>query len=93
MAKVARDNDLAIGLKNALGMIPDVVGDVQFAVNEQCKEHEECEEYKPFTTANKAVFHIEYMKAGDSCTDPAGVNLSTLIKSEDQALDKLGGAC
>lgn len=91
MSQVAKANNLAIGLKNALDMIPDVVDSVQFAVNEQCHEHGECEQYKPFTDQNKAVFNIEY--GGNDCSSPAGVKLSTLIKSEDQELNELGGAC
>lgn len=91
MAKEAASNNLAIGLKNAIDLIPDVLAVVQFAVNEQCHEYGECDQYKPFTDANKAVFNIEY--GGNNCEQPAGVKLSTLIKPEDQSLTTLGGAC
>jgi hypothetical protein len=74
-------------------MIPDVVDVVQFAVNEQCHEHTDCEEYEPFTTQDKAVFHIEYKNEGNACTDPEGVDLSTLVKNANQELNELGGAC
>ncbi|PSN63249.1 hypothetical protein BS50DRAFT_477471, partial [Corynespora cassiicola Philippines] len=60
LANEAKSHNLAIGLKNAVSIIPDVIDFVQFAVNEQCHEYEECAEYKPFTDANKAVFNIEY---------------------------------
>ncbi|KAF2192651.1 glycoside hydrolase family 114 protein, partial [Zopfia rhizophila CBS 207.26] len=61
MAQEAANNNLAIGLKNAVDLIPDVVDVIQFAVNEQCHEYPgECEKYKPLTDANKAVFNIEY---------------------------------
>ncbi|KAJ4357569.1 uncharacterized protein N0V89_002145 [Didymosphaeria variabile] len=91
LASTAAANNLAIGLKNALDLIPDVIDVIQFAVNEQCHEYNECDRYKPLTAANKAVFNIEY--GGDACTSPAGVDLSILIKNEDQALNALGGAC
>lgn len=92
MATEAKNAGLAIGLKNAVDIIPDVVDVVQFAVNEQCHEYSgECEMYKPFTDQNKAVFNIEY--GGNNCDSPSGVKLSTIIKSEDQALNQLGGAC
>lgn len=92
MAEIAKQNNLAIGLKNAVDLIPDVVNSVDFAVNEQCHEYSgECAKYKPFTDQNKAVFNIEY--GGTACESPAGVKLSTLIKSEDQGLNALGGAC
>lgn len=91
MAQVANANGLAIGLKNAVDMISDVVSNVDFALNEQCHEFGECASYKPFTDQNKAVFNIEY--GGNACDSPAGVKLSTLIKNEDQGLSELGGAC
>jgi hypothetical protein len=37
LAKTAADNNLAIGLKNAVDIIADVVDVVQFAVNEQVR--------------------------------------------------------
>ncbi|KAF1974329.1 hypothetical protein BU23DRAFT_505299 [Bimuria novae-zelandiae CBS 107.79] len=91
LAQEAASNGLAIGLKNALDLIPDVIDVIQFAVNEQCHEYNECDRYKPLTAANKAVFAIEY--GGDNCANPAGVKMSILIKPEDQALNTLGGAC
>lgn len=78
-------------MKNALDIIPDVLANVQFAVNEQCHEQDECPRYKPFTEKNKAVFQIEY--GGNNCTEPAGVDLSEVIKPDDQALNTLGGQC
>ncbi|KAF2022117.1 glycoside hydrolase family 114 protein, partial [Aaosphaeria arxii CBS 175.79] len=61
LAQEANAQNLAMGLKNAVDIIPDVVSVVQFAVNEQCHEYAgECAKYKPFTAQNKAVFNIEY---------------------------------
>ncbi|KAF2642390.1 hypothetical protein P280DRAFT_505829 [Massarina eburnea CBS 473.64] len=91
LASVAATNNLSIGLKNAIEVIDDVVDSVQFAVNEQCHAFKECSSYEPFTTANKAVFNIEY--GLDDCSDPTGVNLSTVVKSADETLDALGGQC
>jgi hypothetical protein len=98
LAGIAKANNLAIGLKNSLDIIPDLVSakpgvasDIQFAVNEQCHENEECARYKPLTDANLAVFNIEY--GLNDCSDPTGVNLSTVVKSGDQTLSKLGGQC
>lgn len=68
-------------------MLPNI----QFAVNEQCHEFGECPVYKPLTKAGLAVFQIEY--GGNDCSEPAGVKLSQVIKSADQALDRLGGQC
>jgi hypothetical protein len=89
MAGVAHKNNIAIGLKNGQAMIPDVLGDMDFAVNEQCHEYNECPAYVPVTLANKAVFHVEYETR--NCTDPPNVVLSSLFKPLQ--LDTIGGQC
>lgn len=89
MASVAHDNGIAIGLKNGMDMIPDVLADMDFAVNEQCWVWEECGLYAPVTKAGKAVFHVEYEK--QVCENPKGVSLSSLFKGDQ--LDTIGGQC
>lgn len=51
---------LGTGLKNAGDIIANVSTLVQFSVNEQCVQYEECETFTPFIEARKPVFHIEY---------------------------------
>lgn len=60
MAAQAHDRGLAVGLKNALGLIPDLVDHYDFAVNEECWAYEECGALIPFISAGKPVFHVEY---------------------------------
>lgn len=62
MATVAHENNIAIGLKNALEILPRVQSVVEFAVNEQCAAVEiaECSRYSTFVKT-KPVFHIEYV--------------------------------
>ncbi|KAF2837345.1 glycoside hydrolase family 114 protein [Patellaria atrata CBS 101060] len=60
LAKEAADHGLSIGLKNALNIIENVLNITHFSVNEQCAEYDECEDFTPFITAGKPVFHIEY---------------------------------
>lgn len=60
MAGEAAKYGMAIGLKNALDIIPAVTDIVQFAVNEQCVANSECNTYDGFLNAGKPVFHIEY---------------------------------
>jgi len=60
IADLAHDRGLAVGLKNDLEQIPQLVGDFDFAVNEQCAEFSECASLTPFVKARKAVFHVEY---------------------------------
>jgi hypothetical protein len=60
LAASARERGLLIGLKNALDLIPDLVDDFDFAVNEQCHEYDECDVYAPFVEQGKPVFNAEY---------------------------------
>lgn len=60
LAREALQRGLSPGLKNALGLIPDVVDRYGWAVNEQCVQYRECRHYRPFVEAGKAVFILEY---------------------------------
>ncbi len=61
IAEAAHDRGLAVGLKNDLDQIEQLVDDFDFAVNEQCHEFDECDLLAPFVDANKAVFGAEYL--------------------------------
>jgi len=61
IAAQAHARGLAVALKNDVDQIPDLVGDFDFAVNEQCHEMSECGAYGAFTSAGKAVFNAEYL--------------------------------
>ncbi|MFF4102284.1 endo alpha-1,4 polygalactosaminidase [Streptomyces sp. NPDC001903] len=81
IAKLAHDRGLAVGLKNDLDQIPQLVGDFDFAVNEQCAEYDECERLTPFIAAGKAVFHVEYEgRIGQWCGQSRELRLSSLQK-------------
>ncbi|MEV5545031.1 endo alpha-1,4 polygalactosaminidase [Streptomyces sp. NPDC052309] len=81
IAKLAHDRGMAVGLKNDLDQIPELVDDFDFAVNEQCAQYGECAELKPFTDADKAVFHVEYeLPAGRFCAESRELRLSSLEK-------------
>ncbi|MBV1871840.1 MAG: endo alpha-1,4 polygalactosaminidase, partial [Gammaproteobacteria bacterium] len=51
---------LAVGLKNDVDQINELVDYFDFAVNEQCYEYNECATLIPFIINNKPVLHIEY---------------------------------
>lgn len=77
---------MAIGLKNAGDIIPDVIDFVNFSVNEQCIEYSECETFAQFIDADKPVFNIEY-PAGDS-EDKSKISSET----KDEICSKKGNA-
>ncbi|GAM83051.1 hypothetical protein ANO11243_010370 [Dothideomycetidae sp. 11243] len=60
LAAEAHKHGMACSLKNAGGIIHDVLDVVQFAVVEQCVLYNECKIYQPFIRQGKAVLHIEY---------------------------------
>jgi hypothetical protein len=66
-ASYAHSLGLAIAMKNAVGLISDLVDDYDCAVNEQCQSYSECDDYSSFTNANKAVFQVEYTSSTKWC--------------------------
>jgi Glycoside-hydrolase family GH114 len=65
MGDYAHSLGLAIGLKNAEEILPNVKDDIEFAVNEECTKTNRCSWYLDLLKANKPVFHIEYGTKSD----------------------------
>lgn len=66
---------------------------VDFQVNEQCQQYNECNLFQPFIKANKPVFNIEYVKGTPTqskidsvCKNASAKGFSTVIKH--MALDE-----
>jgi hypothetical protein len=91
LATQAHRLGLAIGLKNDLEQVNDLVSYFDFAVNEQCTEFNECELLLPFIEANKPVLSAEYNSTYVNsasarkalCDTMNNLAFSTLILSED----------
>lgn len=82
IARTAHRHGLAVGLKNDLPQIPELVADFDFAVNEQCAQYDECAELTPFVKAGKAVFHVEYeLPVARFCDLSRRLGLSSLRKA------------
>lgn len=77
LARQASQRGLAISLKNSGDIVSKVINLVQYSVEEACSAYDECDLYKPFTDAGKAVFHVEYPK-GYGTVDTATVSSSTM---------------
>lgn len=60
LASEASKYNMSTGLKNAGEVISQVLGSVQFSVQEQCVQYGNCGDYMPFIQANKPVFNLEY---------------------------------
>ncbi|MFJ8547904.1 endo alpha-1,4 polygalactosaminidase [Streptomyces sp. NPDC093676] len=84
VARLVHERGMAVGLKNDLGQIPVLVGDFDFAVDEQCAQYDECERLKPFIAAGKAVFHVEYeLPTSRFCAEARRLKLSSMLKKYD----------
>ncbi|HEY5924132.1 MAG TPA: endo alpha-1,4 polygalactosaminidase [Kofleriaceae bacterium] len=86
LATEAHARNLSIGLKNDLDQVTQLVGDFDWALNEQCFEYDECELLEPFINAGKAVFEVEYggqTLANSICPTANSMNFDTLVKRLD----------
>ncbi|EKD14132.1 uncharacterized protein L3040_007869 [Drepanopeziza brunnea f. sp. 'multigermtubi'] len=103
LADTAHAQGLSIGLKNAAALVDSVLDKMQFHVNEQCIEYDECGLFTPFINAGKPVFHIEYPEVVASapavdaevksqrCVAANSSGFSTVLKKEN--LDAWIDAC
>lgn len=79
LADEAHVRGLAVGLKNDVDQVEELVDDFDFVVNEQCFEFGECEKLLPFVTKRKAVFGVEYeLEKEEFCDLAQQMNFSWL---------------
>lgn len=87
LADAAHERGLAVGLKNDLDQVLDLVDVFDFSVNEQCHEFAECAALQPFLDAGKPVFNAEYderyvndeTQREQLCADAREQGLATLV--------------
>lgn len=83
VAKLAHERGLSVALKNDVDQIAGLVGDFDFAINEECARYDECGLYKPFTDAGKAVLHVEYRGDLSFCAESGRSGFSSMLKPPD----------
>ena len=86
LADQAQSRGMSVGLKNAGGIIAQVIDNMQWSVNEQCVKYGECDTYAAFISKGKPVLHIEYSK------DAPDVSASDDIKNDCGGRGTSGGA-
>lgn len=94
LAEAAHERGMAMGLKNAPGLVPLVGGEVDFAVVEQCLQYGFCGDYAPLVAAGKPVFAVEYRDEGATLAEVcAAVPTGFSMLLADYALDSPGARC
>lgn len=84
VAGEARSRGMAVGLKNDVAQVPELVDDFDFAVNEECMEYQECDRLQPFLDAGKAVLHVEYgVTAAEFQAMDVPAGFSSMLKNRD----------
>lgn len=84
IARMAHERGLSVGLKNDLDQVTQLVGEYDFAVNEECEQYDECSMLDPFVDAGKAVLHVEYdMDRSELCPSGPRTGFSTILKDLD----------
>ncbi len=92
IADQAHARGLAVGLKNDLGQVNELVSYFDWQLNEQCFQYNECDLLLPFIQAGKPVFGIEYQGDPDIfCPQANAMNFDELKKRLE--LDAWRQAC
>ncbi|GBF88301.1 hypothetical protein Rsub_01013 [Raphidocelis subcapitata] len=93
LAREAHKAGLAVGLKNNLPMVPALLPNVEFFVNEQCHAYNECKTYDLAVAAGKPVFNIEYDPSAfkAACANGTASGIDTIFKKAN--LDDCRQAC
>lgn len=83
LATTGHSLGLAVGLKNDVGQMTDLIDFFDFAVNESCMDYNECDTYAPAKAAGKPVWNMQYksrsFKAACKCQDAFG--MKTIYKA------------
>jgi hypothetical protein len=92
VARLAHERGLSVALKNDVGQVPALVGDFDFAIDEECFAYDECEALRPFIAAGKAVLHAEYdVSPAEFCPVTSALGFSSIGKNRE--LDEKRSAC
>lgn len=92
LAEEAHKLGLSIGLKNDVDQIVQLQPFFDWALNEQCFQYNECDTYKPFLDAGKAVFNIEYSLGIDQFCSKAN-SMKMMAMKKKLSLDATRTVC
>jgi hypothetical protein len=92
LSEAAHRRGLAIGLKNDLDQIPDLLPYFDWVLNEECFSYGECAQLVPFRESGKPVFIIEYALQPEAfCPEANRAGFNAIRKNLE--LDAYGVDC
>jgi hypothetical protein len=81
LANAAHERGLSVGLKNDGEQVDDLVDYFDFALVESCFQYNECDIYRPFPDAGKAVLEVEYkLKRSEFCPQAKELSFNAMRK-------------
>jgi len=83
VAEEAHSLGLSCGLKNTVGLIPQLVDDFDFAVNEEAFRYNEESSLAAFISAGKPVFNVEYRSQDIDCDLAQTMQIYQVLKTLD----------
>jgi|YelNatPaOPRAMG01_1025707.scaffolds.fasta_scaffold129245_1 hypothetical protein len=84
LTQAAHSRGLAIGLKNDLEQIPDLLPYFDWILNEECFTYQECNQLLPFVQAGKPVLVIEYeLPPQEFCPQANQMGFNALHKNRE----------
>jgi hypothetical protein len=83
VAGAAHARGMGVALKNDADQVADLAGAFDFAVVEECQVYGECDAYRPFVEAGKAVLHVEYTDTWPAGRGCAVAGFSSMRKHRD----------
>lgn len=84
LANQAHRRAMSAVLKNDLGQVRELLPYFDAALNEQCFQYDECDRLRPFVSAGKPVFTVEYRLAlGEFCPQAADLGFNSMKKELD----------
>jgi len=92
LGSTAHSLGISIGLKNVSGIIGEVGKYYDFAINEECINHDECYLYNNFLKSGKAVFGVTYNGLEKNrkklCENLNGLGMSMIIKEKTKLVQE-----
>jgi len=84
IARQVHARGMAVALKNDGRQVAQLLGSFDFAIVEECFQYDECDLYRPFVAAGKAVYEAEYeLEPARFCEAAAALEFSAIRKSYD----------